>query len=186
VDTKQQILLATIECIERHGLQNVTSRDIAAAAGANVAAVNYHFGTKQHLLDRAIQLTIDNGMDDFAAILGAKDVPFRVRLRRFYVRLLEGGRAFPNLTRAHLYESVVEGGAPGPFLRRLSALLQETLDRVTPDDTVLDRAELARAVETGMNSALMRCVHPKLIAVTPAGVSGVEEEARRLMRLIPD
>lgn len=186
MDTKQQIILATIDCIERLGLQVVTSRDIATAAGVNVAAVNYHFGTKQRLLERAMQVTIDNGMEDFRALLGATDQPFRTRMRRFYVRLLQGGQEYPNITRAHLYASVVEGEPPGPFLRRLSALLQETLDRVTPDETVLEPAELARAVETGMNSALMRCLHPQLIEVTPVGAAGVEEEARRLLRLLPD
>ena len=46
VGTKSLILQATLSLLETQGLQKVTVRKIAAHAGVNVAAVNYHFGTK--------------------------------------------------------------------------------------------------------------------------------------------
>jgi AcrR family transcriptional regulator len=186
MDTKHQILLGTIAVIERKGLQKATSRDIAAESGVNVAAINYHFGTKKALVEQAMLLTLHNGMAGFERILNAPGESFRTRLRNFYAAVLYGGTMYPNITRAHLYDSIIEGAAPGPYLVALNDLLQKALDKVGPQDTILDRDDLARAIETGLNSALMRCLNKDLFSLTPSGASGVEAEARRLVRLVPE
>lgn len=53
--TKEAILTATCELVARQGLQGTTVRDITAASGANVAAVNYHFQSKENLVAIATQ-----------------------------------------------------------------------------------------------------------------------------------
>jgi AcrR family transcriptional regulator len=42
-------------------LHAVTSRDIANVAGANVAAVNYHYGAESKLVDTALEMTVAYG-----------------------------------------------------------------------------------------------------------------------------
>lgn len=48
-DTKARLLAAAKEVIAERGLQKATVRDICTLAGANVAAINYHFGGKEKL-----------------------------------------------------------------------------------------------------------------------------------------
>jgi AcrR family transcriptional regulator len=51
--TRERILDSAETLFARDGVENVSLRAVTAAAGANVAAVHYHFGTKEDLL-RAI------------------------------------------------------------------------------------------------------------------------------------
>lgn len=48
-DTKGKLLSAAIEVFAEKGYLAATIRDICALAGANVAAVNYHYGDKEKL-----------------------------------------------------------------------------------------------------------------------------------------
>ena len=48
--TKAAVFVAAEQLFALHGFQNVSVRDITAAAGVNLASVNYHFGSKDALL----------------------------------------------------------------------------------------------------------------------------------------
>jgi AcrR family transcriptional regulator len=48
--TKQAVFLTAERLFALHGFQAVSVRDITAQAGVNLAAVNYHFGSKDALL----------------------------------------------------------------------------------------------------------------------------------------
>ncbi len=43
-----------IACLKTRGYARTTARDIAAASGANLASIGYHFGSKEGLLNEAI------------------------------------------------------------------------------------------------------------------------------------
>lgn len=49
--TKERILEVTERLVAERGFESVTLRDITGAAGVNVAAVNYHFGSKEKLFE---------------------------------------------------------------------------------------------------------------------------------------
>ena len=53
-DTRQRLLDATRRCISAKGLAATTSRDITAEAAANLAAITYHFGSKDELVAEAL------------------------------------------------------------------------------------------------------------------------------------
>jgi AcrR family transcriptional regulator len=53
-ETRNQLLAATRACIAAKGLAATTSREITAAAGANLAAITYHFGSKDELVAQAL------------------------------------------------------------------------------------------------------------------------------------
>lgn len=54
-DTREQLLEGALTCIQDKGLARTTVRDVAAAAGgANLGSIVYHFGTKERLLDEAL------------------------------------------------------------------------------------------------------------------------------------
>jgi AcrR family transcriptional regulator len=53
-DTKSALLEAAKELVLERGYAGASVRELAATAGANLGAVNYHFGTREKLLDEAI------------------------------------------------------------------------------------------------------------------------------------
>jgi AcrR family transcriptional regulator len=53
-ETRTRILKAGLRLFALHGFHGTGIRTLAGEAGANVAAVNYHFGSKQGLLDAVV------------------------------------------------------------------------------------------------------------------------------------
>jgi AcrR family transcriptional regulator len=51
---RDRLLQGAIECLRTKGYARTTARDIAAAAGANLASIGYHFGSKEELLNEAV------------------------------------------------------------------------------------------------------------------------------------
>ncbi|BDS05623.1 TetR family transcriptional regulator [Oceaniferula spumae] len=51
LSTKEKILTATEHLLAEHGFDAVSLRDITTSADVNVAAVNYHFGSKDKLFE---------------------------------------------------------------------------------------------------------------------------------------
>jgi AcrR family transcriptional regulator len=54
VDTKTALLDAAKQLVRERGYAGASVRELAAAAGTNIAAVNYHFGTREKLLNQAV------------------------------------------------------------------------------------------------------------------------------------
>ena len=54
---------AALDLLSERGDEGVTLRELTDAAGANVAAVSYHFGSLQALLDEAIEDALDRYLD---------------------------------------------------------------------------------------------------------------------------
>lgn len=50
VQPRQRIFLAAERLVAERGFEQVSTRDITAAAGVNLAAINYHYGSKADLL----------------------------------------------------------------------------------------------------------------------------------------
>lgn len=58
--TKSKIIRAALDIIASDGFQGITVRKIAARAEVNVAAINYHFGSKENLISEALSyLTVE-------------------------------------------------------------------------------------------------------------------------------
>lgn len=53
--TRERILNAAEALFGERGFETVSLRDITGAAEANVAAVNYHFGSKDNLIDSVVE-----------------------------------------------------------------------------------------------------------------------------------
>ena len=54
IDTKQRILDTAERLIGQQGYSGTSLRQIIAEAGVNLAAVHYHFGSKEELLDEVV------------------------------------------------------------------------------------------------------------------------------------
>lgn len=67
VGNKEALLAGAKRCLYEKGYARTTVRDIAAAAGVSMAAIGYHFGSKEALLNAAMYEAVDEWGDVFAA-----------------------------------------------------------------------------------------------------------------------
>jgi AcrR family transcriptional regulator len=61
--TRAQLMDAALDLIAERGEEGVTLRELTDAAGANVAAVSYHFGSLKSLRDAAIEQALEHYLD---------------------------------------------------------------------------------------------------------------------------
>ncbi len=58
--TKERILGAAEELFAQHGFAGASLRQVTANAKVNLAAVNYHFGSKDNLIEEVFRRRLDN------------------------------------------------------------------------------------------------------------------------------
>ena len=58
-ETRTRILDAAEELFMQHGFEGTSMRQLTAKAGANLAAVNYHFGSKDALIEAVFRRRLD-------------------------------------------------------------------------------------------------------------------------------
>ncbi|MFK0108739.1 TetR family transcriptional regulator [Streptomyces sp. NPDC091217] len=61
--TRDGLLAAALKLLAQRGKEGVTLREITDSAGANVAAVSYHFGSLKALCDSAIEHALERYLD---------------------------------------------------------------------------------------------------------------------------
>ncbi len=70
-DTKTALLEAAKTLVSERGYAGTSVRELAAAADVNLAAVNYHFGSREELLDQAVLQSFLEWTDRFDGIAQA-------------------------------------------------------------------------------------------------------------------
>jgi AcrR family transcriptional regulator len=87
LETRQRLLNVAAELFAERGFNNVTVRELCQVAGANVAAVNYHFRDKLGLYKEVVEMAA-NAMHQgkVEVIEAAEPLPPEERLRT-YIRL---------------------------------------------------------------------------------------------------
>src|SRR6187399_2384711 len=89
-DTRSRLLEAAGEVFADVGFQNATVREICGRAGANVAAVHYHFGDKEAIYRAVLEYTARQALDQFPIGGGAAaDAPVEEKLGAFIRNFLE-------------------------------------------------------------------------------------------------
>lgn len=69
--TRQRLLLAARKLLAERGMADVHLRDVSQAAGVNVAAVSYHFGSLPKLLVAAVRQAVDAAISEQARRLAS-------------------------------------------------------------------------------------------------------------------
>ena len=77
------LLAGAKRCLIEKGYARTTARDIAAASGVSLAAIGYHFGSKDALLNEAIYELIGEWGEEVERALGAHGMLDAEPLRRF-------------------------------------------------------------------------------------------------------
>lgn len=73
--TKERLVSAAQDAIREGGIGSATARDITARADANLAAIPYHFGTKDALLTEALIADARTIVDPVLALLSSDQPP---------------------------------------------------------------------------------------------------------------
>ncbi|MCC6442826.1 MAG: TetR family transcriptional regulator [Armatimonadetes bacterium] len=74
-DTKERLLDAAERLFAERGVQETSVREITARAGANLAAVNYHFGSKDDLILAVIARRLGPLNEERLCLLDACEIP---------------------------------------------------------------------------------------------------------------
>jgi AcrR family transcriptional regulator len=116
-DTRSRILLAAIRMFGAHGFESTTMRDLAGAVGIKAPGIYNHFGSKEEILNAAIEWA----MSDFSTyVIGPddpRDLPAR-RLEGIVVRHVSYQIKDPQATRA--FDMFMYGPAREKYVSRHS------------------------------------------------------------------
>ena len=152
-ETRTRILDAAEELFMQHGFEGPSMRQLTARAGVNLAAVNYHFGSKDALIEAVFKRRLDPMNAERVAALDAleKDGPALASvdiIRAFVVpslRLIEdakgGGRNFIRLLGRTYTEPAkavraLIGQMYAPTMERYKRALERALPQMPPDELV--------------------------------------------------
>jgi AcrR family transcriptional regulator len=73
--TRAALVDATLACLAERGPTGTTSRAIAGRAGANLAAITYHFGSKEALVAEALLTSVRGWLEPVLSVLHSDDEP---------------------------------------------------------------------------------------------------------------
>ncbi|MET9338892.1 MULTISPECIES: TetR/AcrR family transcriptional regulator [unclassified Nonomuraea] len=113
----EDLLAAAKQCLSERGYARTTVRDIVAVSGSNLAAINYHFRSKDALLTQAM---IEATGEAVAEVLKAFPDDSKEWFEAFWAELIESFRVNPMVWRAN-----VETLAQAPHLPEVRARLTE-------------------------------------------------------------
>lgn len=178
--TRSRLLNAAREVFSQNGFQGATVREICRRAETNVAAVNYHFGSKDGLLAEALNFAQLKALQ--VANIKADACP-EARLRLFirdFMRMLLDETTPSSQCRMMARELAdptpaldkIVREAIAPLHKFLGELVREILDNNTGDNNAggdkADETELRRCVHSIFGQCLFyRHSHPVLQRLHP-------------------
>jgi len=148
-ETRTRILDAAEELFMQHGFEGTSMRLLTAKAGVNLAAVNYHFGSKDALIEALFRRRLDPmNAERVAALERLEEFSAENIIRAFVrpsLRLIEdaqgGGRNFIRLLGRTYTEPakpvrVLIGQMYAPTMERFKAALERALPQMPRDELV--------------------------------------------------
>ena len=88
VQSRERLVLAAMRLFAEQGFAKTSTREIALAAGTNIASISYYFGDKAGLYRAAFTEPAPHGREDIAAFI-RPDATLRESLLAFYSHLLD-------------------------------------------------------------------------------------------------
>jgi AcrR family transcriptional regulator len=175
--TEEKIIDVTIDCIEKYGISGATNRKIAEAAEVNIAAINYYFRSKDNLIQRVMEITLNNAFDlsDLPSMEGASP---QERCSEIFLGILQGGLNYPNITRAHFFSLLTEGRSEKILDDHLARFLDETANDLIQRGLTIPLAECRLILLQLFFTITMAVLGSPL--VEQAGLNLTHEDACRL------
>jgi AcrR family transcriptional regulator len=172
-----KIINAAIVCIEKYGVQGATNRKIAETAGVNNAAINYYFRSKENLIQRCMEVTLENAFDfqDFENLPGRTA---QERCAAIFNDLIVGGLQYPGLTRSHFYSLLIEGTYESLAVKKLNEFVQHLVRDMQERQIGLDEQRLKLACVQITSAVMMAILAPRLF-MTSFGLDIHDETTRK-------
>ncbi len=164
-ETRRLIVEAVIACIEKYGIDKVTTRKIAVEAGTNIASINYYFRSKEELLEEALSLTINHMMEDVFAAIDDAQGSFETALNGVIFYLLSGSQQYPGVSRAHLYRAVVEREKKSISAQAMARVFDRLVRRAIREYPAKDPNYLRFVLSELMSSILFAMLAPGFFPV---------------------
>jgi TetR/AcrR family transcriptional regulator, regulator of cefoperazone and chloramphenicol sensitivity len=174
-ESRQCLLHAALRCFAEHGFVKTTTRMIADAARANVAAIRYYFGDKAGIYRAAFIEPMGQPQDDIALFDDPK-LTLEQALQGLYsgfIEPLKQGELVQLCTKLHMREMVEPTGlwqqeidhGIAPYHRALVTVLCRHLGITQEDDDVhrLALCIVAQAVFLYMGREVLQAVRPRLV-----------------------
>ncbi len=140
LSTKERIIKVTMEIIAAEGFQNVTIRKIAHRAGVNLAAVNYHYGSKDAVINEALKTVTVQLINAFQCLKNEELEPVK-RLECFIKEYSEVLFRYPDIIKIiidqsiHNYPTRVEAGYQEYLKEEGAELIRSTFEQIKPGET---------------------------------------------------
>lgn len=145
-DTRRQLLEAAADVFAEHGYHRSSTREICRRAGANVAAIHYHFGDKAELYRTVFRDPFAGSPppDPWTGAPPADRREFLRTLYRFWLLPLAGDTRVQRLVRLRQREEIEPSGVLGdswishilPRHQRLAALVAREVGADAVDEDV--------------------------------------------------
>ncbi|MFE3026518.1 TetR/AcrR family transcriptional regulator [Nocardia tengchongensis] len=176
---------AAIRCLQTLPPESITARVISTEAGANLASIGYHFGSKDGLLAEAMNVGFQRWQDEvIAEIVGLPARDFGDRLEQAIDVVLSGMGRYSGLLGAYFAAL-----ARAPYDERVRNPLAESYAALRPamavafglgdDQAAQDAAGIVMAVFDGL---LMQALLDPSRVLDPARVAAAQRRMFRSFR----
>ncbi len=160
IPPRQLILEAVVTCIEKYGIDRLTTRNIAREAGTNLASINYYFRSKEQLVNEALSMTIKHMMEDVFASIEDSSQSFEECLRNVFYYLLDGSIRFPGISTAHLYLAVMEKKYDSISAQAMHQVFERLVARSAREYPDKDRQEISLHLSQILASIMFSLLAP--------------------------
>lgn len=181
---EEKIILATIQCIEKYGLENTTIRQIGTEAGMNSAAINYYFRTKDALMERVMETALKNAFD-LANFEDSVGLPAKERLISVMDGLLAGALEYHGINRAFFLELMHSGRDATPMQKQCNLFLSVLMGELAAAYPQKPAEEIRGAI-LGIASAtfLFPGLFPNFFTLAPEADLADERQRRSYVQYI--
>jgi AcrR family transcriptional regulator len=149
---REALLEGARQCLSEKGYARTTARDIAAASGVSLAAIGYHFGTTEALLNEAVFAGIGQWAEELGRLLAEQAGNDGTVLEKFeavWTRVIQSFAAYRGVLAAS-YEIMVRAEEVPEVRRRLAAAMEGARIALAELFTDVDaQAEPERARQVG-------------------------------------
>lgn len=184
---RDDLLAGARKCLVEKGYSKTTARDIAAASGAHLASIGYHFGSKDNLMNTAvIEATSDWGDVFESAVAASRAEAPPDRLRVLFDALF---RSLPE--ERDLLVASVQAYAQAQFDDGVRAILAEGIHEGRRELAALmldlDPREVDPASAAGLGSMVYNFVTGYVLQylVDPEALPTVDQAVEGLRVLLP-
>ncbi|KUH41346.1 TetR/AcrR family transcriptional regulator [Bacillus mycoides] len=159
--TRDQILMATFECLAEKGTTAITLRDIATKAGITLSLIHYYFPTKEGLLVNAASYVMQKQIKEIQKELSnIQDFSEKLKNLIFVVH-----HQFKNSEWRKVYFTLLAAAAWSPkIMEEIQVLQNQLIDIIqeyvqTSNVEIIDLAAFSRALLASVNGLALQVMH---------------------------